>query len=163
LGSKWTPTLGSANYPALTRLYIGGSTAFELSSTTVIAGNIYAPNAKIVWTSDTDMYGSLFAGDFDVESDLNLHHDESILQAGDSCPPPSPPPGGNGGASGSGGTSGGAGAGGGPTSPPPQCGTCQDCLNQACINGKCGQCGSDADCCPPLTCRGGVCEPVSIR
>src|SRR5262249_32409366 len=99
-------SLGNANYPALTRLYIGGTGTLELSSTPVTAGNTYAPNAKVLWTSETDMYGSIFAGDFEVQSRLNLHHDEGVVHAGDKCPPPRRPPGGSGGAGGDGGGSG---------------------------------------------------------
>jgi len=39
----------------------------------------------------------------------------------------------------------------------PGCRSCQDCRNQACINGACGACRTSADCCAPLVCSGGTC------
>jgi hypothetical protein len=40
------------------------------------------------------------------------------------------------------------------------CGTCKDCGNQACVNGTCGSCTTNADCCAPLICQGGTCVPL---
>ena len=47
--------------------------------------------------------------------------------------------------------------GGPPDAGTPQCGSCTDCANQACVNGTCGSCTSSAQCCPPLLCLGGSC------
>jgi hypothetical protein len=142
-------TIGTPNFPALTRLYIGGTATLDIQSTLVVGGEIWAGNAKVLWESESDMYGAIFAGDFQVLSDLKLHADEAVVQVGSSCTPPgggSPPGGGDGG-----GTGGGDGGTGG------SCGTCKDCGNQACIQGACGMCASSADCCPPLVCQSGTC------
>jgi hypothetical protein len=40
------------------------------------------------------------------------------------------------------------------------CGSCKDCDNQACINGTCGACTNDGQCCPPLQCVMGVCTII---
>ncbi len=41
------------------------------------------------------------------------------------------------------------------------CGGCQDCGNQACVNGACSACTSDDQCCAPLVCGlGGWCELI---
>jgi hypothetical protein len=154
--------LGSPNYPALTRLYIGGKQDLDIQSQLTVGGEIWAGNAKVLWESTSDLFGALFAGDFEVSSKFRLHHDQGITSAGDGCPPP-PVTGGTSSASAATGasaasgmtTTGSAGTGGGVG-----CGTCKDCGNQACINGTCGECTTDGQCCPPLVCTGGSCQPV---
>jgi hypothetical protein len=157
-------SLGSVNYPALTRLYVGSSAQLELSSSTVIAGNVYAPNATVLWTSGTDMFGSVLAGDFSAQSDVTLHHDERVLRAGDSCEPPGTPSGSGGaGGAGAGGANAGGAGGGSAGSPPATCNSCVDCGNQACTTaGACGACTTSADCCAPLICRAGTCISISL-
>ncbi|MGH7272633.1 MAG: hypothetical protein ACREJ3_19560, partial [Polyangiaceae bacterium] len=78
-----------------------------------------------------------------------IHYDLAVLQQGNSCPPS-----GGGTADAGPGSSGSGDAG-------PMCGSCRDCLNQACSNGKCSSCISSADCCSPLVCGvDGVCAPT---
>ena len=79
---------GSPNTPALARLYIGGTNTFAMSSQMVIAGEIWVGNAPVDWTSQTDMFGAIFAGDFTATAKLNLHHDQAINQVGSPCNPP---------------------------------------------------------------------------
>jgi hypothetical protein len=141
-------TIGSPNYPALTRTYVGSTTGVSFSSDANIDGEFYAGYGRVDWSAGTDAYGSVFAGDFSASAETRIHYDLAVLRAGNSCPPPP----------GSGGPPD-AGGGGGP---PPACGTCRDCQNQACINGKCGSCATDADCCPPLVCSSGTCSPAVI-
>jgi hypothetical protein len=138
-------TLGSPQYPALTRLYIGGTQTLDIQSTLKVGGEIWAGNATVRWESESDVWGAIFAGDLQVVSNLNLHHDQGITVAGGGC---EPPPGG----SGAGGGNGAGGTGGGMT-----CSSCKDCGNQACVNGACGACTTSADCCSPLMCENGKC------
>jgi hypothetical protein len=139
--------LGNAAYPAVTRLYIGTTGTLDIQSGLIIGAEIWAGKATVLWESDSDVFGSLFVGNFQVLSRLNLHQDEAVVRAGQGCPPP----GGNGGG-GVGGGTGGSGGGG--------CGTCYDCGNQACVNGTCGKCTTDAQCCSPLACINGSCVPI---
>jgi hypothetical protein len=135
-------TIGSPNYPALTRTYVGSTSGMNFSDAANIAGEIYAAYGPVDWSAGTDAYGSVFAGNFLGTSDVKIHYDLAVLQQGNSCP-----------------TSGGGGpadAGGGGAS----CSSCRDCLNQACNAGKCGGCSTSADCCAPLICVGGSCEPA---
>jgi hypothetical protein len=134
-------TIGSPNYPALTRTYVGSTSGLNLSSEANIGGNLYAAFGLVTWSAGTDAYGAVFAGDFNASAATRIHYDLGVLQQGNSCP-----------------TSAGGGpadAGGGAS-----CSSCRDCLNQACNNGKCGSCGTSADCCAPLICVGGSCEPA---
>jgi hypothetical protein len=140
-------TIGSPNYPALTRTYVGSTQGVSFSSDAAIGGNIYAAYGLVTWSAGTDAYGSVFAGDFTASAPTRIHYDRAVLRVGDTCPP-----------KGVMGSDGGGGTDGGTTST--GCGSCRDCNNQACINGQCGACGSSADCCSPLVCAGGVCVPA---
>jgi hypothetical protein len=138
-------TIGSIAYPALSRTYVAGTQALSFTSGATLGSNLYAALAHFDWSADSDIYGSVFAGDFSGSSKVAIHYDSAVLQVGSSCPPPPTTGGGP-----DGGTGGGGGGGG-------SCGTCKDCGNQACINGSCGSCTSSAQCCAPLLCQNGSC------
>ncbi len=127
--SGGTIRLGDPNWPALTRIYLATANQFELSSAILVSGNIWVGNGKLLWTSDSDMFGSIFANDFEIQSRFNIHYDQSVVNQGSGCTPPT------------------------------GCTTCKDCNNQACNNGTCGACQSNADCCSPLICQMGMCVP----
>jgi hypothetical protein len=132
-----TFVFGSPNYPALSRAYIAGTAKLALSSDVRLAGQLYAPHSEeVVWSAKNAIYGSVFAGNFRSSDVTDIHYDRGVLRAGDDCPP--------GGAGGAGGN---------------ECGSCEDCHNQACIHGQCADCGSDDDCCSPLICIDGSCVP----
>jgi hypothetical protein len=166
-------SLGSPNYPALMRTYVGGSQTITFSSGANISGNFYAAAAPLNWESAATVYGAVYAGDFSDMDSASIHYDRAVLQQGSTCPPPAPPDGGttttpDGGTTTTpdGGTTttpdGGTtttpdGGGGQPT---PMCGSCKDCGNQACINGQCGACTSNSQCCAPLVCDHGTCVIV---
>jgi hypothetical protein len=147
MSSKFT--IGSPNYPALMRTYVGSTGGVAFSSDTNIAGNFYAAYGLVTWSAGTDAFGSVFAGDFTASAATRIHYDLGVLQAGNACP--------TGGGSG---TPGDSGTTGGDASASSGCGSCRDCLNQACINGQCTSCSTDGDCCPPLVCVGGTCQPA---
>ena len=139
--------LGSPNYPALCRLYAGG-TAPTLLTGGNLAGDLYCGSSPLQASSTLTFYGGLFVGSFYNSSETHIHYDRANLQAGAPCPLP---PGASPDAGVDGGTGGGADGGVG-------CGSCKDCGNQACVNGACGQCTSSAQCCAPLACmKNGVC------
>src|SRR5262249_42760808 len=81
-------TIGSPNYPALTRTYVGSSAGVRFSSQAYIAGNIYAAYGLVTWSASTDAYGSVFAGDFSASAATRIHYDRAVLGAGDTCPTP---------------------------------------------------------------------------
>jgi hypothetical protein len=146
-------TIGSPNHPALTRLYVGSTAGINFSSDASIGGNIYAPYGPVNWSAGTDAYGSVFAGDFNASAATRIHYDTAVLSAGNGCPSPGGNPSSGGGDGGGGTTASSAGnpEGGGTA---PMCGSCRDCLNQACNSGMCGACMTSADCCAPLVCSG---------
>jgi hypothetical protein len=129
--------IGNVNYPALTRIYVGGTGSISFQDGVTLAGNLYAPTASVDWAAGTDIYGSVFCQNFTGTARVAIHYDTAVLSQGATC---GPPPGGP--------------DGGGTT-----CTTCTNCGNQACINGVCGgKCTTSAQCCAPLICVLGTCE-----
>jgi hypothetical protein len=90
-------------------------------------GNVYMPNADLS-AGIAEVFGGVFARTHS-SGEAYVHYDRDVLRAGAAC--------------------------GGP--PPTGCTSCRDCGNQACIDGQCGACRSNADCCAPLVCSAGVC------
>jgi hypothetical protein len=68
---------------------------------------------------------------------VDVYYDKSAPNFASECPPPTTPGG---------------------------CKSCLDCANQKCNTGtgQCTGCATDADCCAPLRCVGGVCEFTSF-
>jgi hypothetical protein len=132
INSSEALTIGSVDYPALSRTYVGSAQDLIFSSGTTLGSNLYAANALVNWTASTDVYGAVFAGNFTGSSRVAIHYDSEILSIGSqSCGPP-------------------------PTGM--TCNACGDCGNQACINGMCGgACTSSSQCCAPLVCQAGKC------
>jgi hypothetical protein len=144
--------IGSPNYPALTRTYVASTSGVSLSSEAYLSGELYAGYGNVNWSAGTDGYGAVFAGNFGASAETRIHYDLGVLQQGNACPP-------TGGGGGGGGTSDGGGGGGGGGG----CSTCNDCNNQACVNGTCGSCTTDSQCCSPLVCQGGTCVAAVIK
>lgn len=156
-------TLGSPAYPRLTRLYLGDSgckgnsstlttgedftdccsgiamngtcingggnlaQAISLSQGGHFNGLLWAGYGTFTHSNPLEMYGSVFANYFDASGVTTVHYDNGAVQLGGECEPPT------------------------------SCGSCKDCNNQACVNGQCGSCSSDSQCCPPLVCKSGTC------
>jgi Stigma-specific protein, Stig1 len=131
-------TIGSPSYPALSRTYVGSPNGLRLSAGSRIGGNLYAAYGLVSWSAGSDLYGAIFAGDFTASAATTIHYDRAVLGSGDAClPPPGNPP---------------------PDGGVPVCSSCKDCGNQACVDGACGKCRTNADCCAPLVCgKGGQC------
>ncbi|MBX3245960.1 MAG: hypothetical protein KF901_02120 [Myxococcales bacterium] len=120
-------TLGDPTSPARLRLYVGGAGTIDLTSGGELAANVYAPRAELVTPAALEVFGSVFARRVVASGPLALHYDEAVLDVGADCPAPD------------------------------RCATCRDCGNQACVDGACGLCRSDGDCCAPLVCAAGRC------
>jgi hypothetical protein len=129
ISSSDTLVIGAVNYPALSRTYVGSSASLSFMSGTTLGSNLYAANAPLDWSAGTDIFGSVFCGNFSGSANVGIHYDSEILQIGtQSCGPP-----------------------------PSMCTACGNCGNQACVNGTCGSCSSSAQCCAPLLCQNGTC------
>jgi hypothetical protein len=125
---------GDKARPADTRIYVGGSGNVNLVGAGEFVGNVYAPLSLVTAPGYLDVYGSIFAKDFQVPGYADFNYDSAITQIGSNCPP---------------------------VKIPGECSQCGECTNGlACVGGKCGACTQDSDCCGQLACTMGQCEPV---
>lgn len=142
IATSGTVKIGSPGWPAAMRVYVAGTAGFAISGDVRIAGNLYAPNGAVQYSSNSEQFGSIYGGNFATSKDLAMHYDLAVVTAaGAPCDGPAP------------------GSDAGTPPPPAGCGSCKDCGGDACINGKCDMCTSSAQCCPPLVCAGGKCVP----
>lgn len=123
---------GDATRPAASRIYVNG-TSFALNGDAELVGNVYAPAARFSTNGDAETFGSLVVGMYDVNGEGIFHYDRAILDIGDQC-----------------------------ETPPTECAGCGDCGELACVDGMCGACQQDSDCCSPLICFEGECTPLLI-
>lgn len=126
-------SLAGADAPARARMYVGGAGTINLGAGATFAGNLYAPAAELVAAGPVEVFGALFVGRVSASGGLDLHYDQAVLSAGNDCPLPN------------------------------SCTQCGDCPSEeACVNGACGACRDNRDCCAPLLCSGGRCRPELI-
>jgi hypothetical protein len=136
--------IGSPNYPALSRTYIGSPNGSTFSDMWQVGGEVYAAYGQVNFSAALTMYGSIFAGAFSASDDAKIHYDRAVASGG-LCTLTSS-------SSSSSSTSTSSGGSG--------CSTCKDCGNQACNSGVCGACTDSSQCCAPLMCVNGSCQFV---
>jgi len=125
---------GDKSRPADTRIYIGGSGNVNLVGAGEFVGNVYAPLSVVTAPGYLDVYGSIFAKDFQIPGYADFNYDSAITQIGNNCKP---------------------------VTIPGECTQCGECTNGlACVAGKCGACTADSDCCGQLVCTSGQCVPL---
>lgn len=86
LSSNQAMTIGRADHPSRTRVYIGGTGTIDLSGDSSIAANIYAPRAAIALSGTTTIFGSLFVRRLDQAAPVTIHYDVDIRRADVACP-----------------------------------------------------------------------------
>lgn len=84
--------LGSPNYPALLRMYVGGVDGFRANVGTEIAGFIYAVPGGIHTNSGVEVFGGVFGQMVSSNSGSSYHFDRRINMVGESCPDRTPDP-----------------------------------------------------------------------
>ncbi|RDV37203.1 hypothetical protein DV096_14560 [Bradymonadaceae bacterium TMQ3] len=138
--------LGSPNYPALMRMYVGGPNGFRSNNQIDVGGYIYAVPGGIETNNDIEIFGGLHGSRFGANNQVSIHYDRGVGRVGQSCPDPDtdpdPDPGDD--------------VGPDPDvdpdpDPDPVCGSTDD------------GCASDSDCCSPLRCEEGVCALLSCQ
>jgi hypothetical protein len=87
--------LGSPNYPASLRVYIGGQNGFRTTSRTEVSGFFYAVPGGINITGGMEVFGGVYTQSIGTTSGNDIHFDRHVLVAGESCPSDGPNPGGN--------------------------------------------------------------------
>ncbi len=123
---------GSRERPAGSRIYVGGDGDVLLIGAGGFVGNLYAPRSLVTAVGYAEVWGSIFARDFQCPGYANFVYDSAIQHAGDSCDQPPPP-----------------------KDSCDHCGTCTG--GTACVGETCGACTLDGDCCSPMICSGGKC------
>jgi hypothetical protein len=132
-------TLGSPDYPALLRAYIGGANGFVANNAVDLGGYLYVVPGSITTNNDLEVFGGVYSGDITANNEWNIHYDRRVATIGETCDPdpdPDPGPDPDMGMPGDMGTPG----------PDPQC-SLQDDV-----------CMVDEDCCAPLSCVMGTCQ-----
>lgn len=77
--------IGSPNYPALSRFYIGSPQGFGISQSARLGAFFYAPYGLVSSSAPLTVYGGIFAGDFQNSQDTDIHYDRAILDVGGDC------------------------------------------------------------------------------
>ena len=142
--------IGSPNYPALMRTYIGSPQGLLFDGPWQVGGNLWVGYGILDFPSSVTLYGGVFAQSFTTDGTTAIHFDRGVVNGGLCPPPPAAIPDAGAPAPPDAGSDAG-------TTTPPGCTSCRDCGNQACNGGACGACTSSSDCCAPLTCFGGTC------
>ncbi len=149
--------LGDRNRPANVRIFVGGEGDITLVGYEPINANLYAPKSRLYSPGYIAARGSLFVRRLHAQGYVTVDYDRDILTRGDddACLPPPPPvepsePD----------------AGTPPPPPPPECtNACDESCGstKTCVNGSCGSCTTDADCCAPLVCyKNGRCGALVL-
>jgi hypothetical protein len=129
-----TVVIGNPKRPYATRLYVGGN-AINVSGAAVAALELYAPHAAVQLPGATDVYGAVVGQNISTSGAARVHFDRAILDTSNGCS----------------------------VAPPPVCDSCEQCTaGLACVAGSCGPCTRDADCCEPMVCASGTCQPLSL-
>lgn len=121
-------SLGNAERPSATRVYVGGQAA--LSTNLKLYANWYIPNSLLAMSAPSEFWGALYSRSLQSSGGLTVHYDDSVLDlpscnpSGQSCK---------------------------------SCHDCAN-PTPACRNGRCEACQTDNDCCPPLYCHQGTCQ-----
>jgi hypothetical protein len=133
--------LGNQARPSALRLYLGGSNPLTITAANPIAAQIYAPHTPVLVDSSlAALFGSIFAAQLETRGILGMHYDRAIIDAGEGCTSPRPTP-----------------------AALVRAASCQPCPNGlAAVSGECGACARDADCCEPLVCANGACQPLIL-
>lgn len=81
-------TLGSPNYPASTRLYVGGDDGLLIESMVDIGGNIYVVPGAIELQDEMEIFGALYGQEVLFEDNVAIHYDRQVARSGAFCPEP---------------------------------------------------------------------------
>jgi hypothetical protein len=128
-------SLASQDRPAAGRVYVGGAGNVELNGSFI--GNLYAPGSRVSSSTELRVWGSIFAGDFKSSAYASFIYDRAVLAAGSRCNTPRPPEGSC-----------------------QQCGWCSG--GTACVDGTCGPCRTDEDCCSQSVCSNSSCVALVL-
>ncbi|MCE9670595.1 hypothetical protein LY474_22575 [Myxococcus stipitatus] len=77
--------LGSTDAPARTRVYVAGHGTLGISAGSVVAGNLYAPDATLNLSGNAEVFGSLFVRHLEASGTLAVHYDADVRELASAC------------------------------------------------------------------------------
>jgi len=80
--------LGSPNYPAATRIYIGGNGPVTFANSLELSGFLYSDQATVSVNNALDIYGGLSVYKLQTSNTLVVHYDSGAQQLSEYCPAP---------------------------------------------------------------------------
>jgi len=83
--SGGTFLMGDAARPRSLRVYVASRGSIDLSSGSVLAGNLYAPVSDVASSAPLEIYGALVVNHVNGAATVNVHYDGAIAQAADEC------------------------------------------------------------------------------
>ena len=80
-----TPADGT-DLPVLAKaLYVGGAGAINMSATSVLAANLYAPLTDLSFSAGTEIFGAAFVGRLLTAGPVRIHYDTSVIDPASAC------------------------------------------------------------------------------
>lgn len=79
--------IGATAEPARTRVYIGGAGSVNVSASSVLAANIYAPLIDLNFSAGAEIFGAAFVGRIVAAGPMRIHHDTRVHDAASACAP----------------------------------------------------------------------------
>lgn len=77
--------IGAPDTPARVRVYVGGAGAINMSATSVLAANLYAPLTDLSFSAGTEIFGAAFVGRLLTAGPVRIHYDTSVLDPAPAC------------------------------------------------------------------------------
>lgn len=78
--------VGDPDAPARVRVYVGGAGAINMSASSVLSANVYAPLTDLSFSAGAEIFGAAFLGRLLTSGPVRIHHDVSVRDAAASCP-----------------------------------------------------------------------------
>lgn len=77
--------IGDPDAPSRVRAYVGGAGAINMSASSVLGANLYAPLTDLSFSADAELFGAAFLGRLLTSGPVRIHHDVSVRDAAASC------------------------------------------------------------------------------
>jgi hypothetical protein len=78
--------LGDANRPSSLRIYLGAAASLDVSASSSISANLYAPQTVLNLSGAAEIFGAVFVRRIASSSGLMVHYDERVRTSGTDCP-----------------------------------------------------------------------------
>jgi hypothetical protein len=79
--------LGDPQRPQALRIYLGAPGSLNLSASSTVAANVYAPTADVSASAPLELFGALLVDHLNLSGKMTVHYDRAIASAGLACTP----------------------------------------------------------------------------